>query len=205
VLVNIAIGLIALAVEDDEELANVIIVLTLPVQLLAYQLVSAAAVANLNSRDLGREIDSGDALDVAQERFGDVVGASLRAIGIVVLLSVTIIGVPWAIKRLVKWAFIIQSIIVDGQGGEGSLAYSESLVQGRWWATFGRLLASAIVVGLPVVIVSQVILAAVPGVLGVIASHLPDFIALPYGIITATLIFFDLKQRKARHDNVSAA
>jgi len=123
----------------------------------------------------------------------------------VVLLSLTLIGIPWAIKRLVKWAFIIQSIIVDGQEGEPSLAYSESMVEERWWITFGRLVASGLVVGLPVVIVSQAILLTVPGVLGIIASHIPDFLALPYGIITSTLIYFDLKTRKARHDSISTA
>ena len=205
VLVNVAVGLLAYAVEDDEALSGVLLVAALPVQLVAFQLVSAAAVAGLNSRDQGGEIDSGAALDSAQERFGDVVGASLRATGIVVLLSLTLIGIPWAIKRLVKWAFIIQSIIVDGQEGEPSLAYSESMVEERWWITFGRLVASGLVVGLPVVIVSQAILLTVPGVLGIIASHIPDFLALPYGIITSTLIYFDLKTRKARHDSISTA
>ena len=205
VLVNLAFGLLAYAVEDDEALSSALLFAALPVQFVAYQLVSAAAVARLSSRDLGREIDTGAALDVAQERFGDVVGASLRATGIVVLLSLTLIGIPWAIKRLVKWAFIIQSIIVDEQRGDPSLAYSESLVEGRWWVTLGRLIASGLVIGLPVVIVRQVILLAVPGVLGIIASHIPDFLALPYGIITSTLIFFDLKTRKARHDSISPA
>jgi hypothetical protein len=204
VLVNVAIGLLAYAVEDDEALSSVLLFAALPVQLVAFQLVSAAAVAGLNSRDQGREIDSGAALDSAQERFGDVVGASLRATGIVVLLSVTLIGIPWAIKRLVKWAFIIQSIIVDGQRGEPSLAYSESVVEGRWWITLGRLVASGLVVGLPVVIVSQVILLAMPGVVGIIAAHVLDFLTLPYGIISTTLIFFDLKTRKARHDSSTA-
>jgi hypothetical protein len=79
------------------------------------------------------------------------------------------------------------------------------MVEGRWWITFGRLVASGLVVGLPVVIVSQAILLTVPGVLGIIASHIPDFLALPYGIITSTLIYFDLKTRKARHDSISTA
>lgn len=200
VLVNLAVSLLIFGVEEDEVLASLVSLAGLPVQFVAYQLVSAAVIASLNSRDLGREIESGDALDIAQQRFGDVLGASIRATGIIVLLSITIVGLPWAIKRLVKWAFIIQSVIVDGQGGEPSLAYSESLVLGRWWVTAGRLLVSGLVVGLPAVIVSQIILGAVPGVIGVIASHATDFVALPFGIIVTTLIFFDLKQRRSGDD-----
>jgi len=205
VLVSLAASLLAFGVEGNDTLYTAVVLVTLPVQFVAYQLVSAAVIANLNSRDLGREIDSGDALDVAQDRFNDVVSASVRATAIAFALGVTIVGIPWAIKRLVKWAFVIQSIIVDGQAGEPSLAYSESLVLGRWWLTFGRLLASGLVVGLPAVIVSEVILLAVPGMIGIIASQVTDFLALPFGIISTTLIFFDLKTRKARHDSTSPA
>lgn len=197
VMVNLAVSLIAFGVKDNDALVIAVVYLTLPVQFVAYQLVSAAVIAQLNSRDLGRDLDVGDALDVAQDRFGDVAGASLRSAGITILLAVTVIGLPFAIYRFVRWAFIIQSIVVDGQKGEASLAYSAALVQGLWWVTFGRLLVSAIVLGVPAVIISIAIQEAVPGVLGVIASHSPDFLVLPFGIITTTLIFFDRKLQKA--------
>jgi hypothetical protein len=205
VLVSLAASLLAYGVQDSDVLYTIVVLAALPVQFVAYQLVSAAVIANLNSRDMGREIDAGDALDVAQDRFTDVVSASVRATAIAFALFVTIAGIPWAIKRLVKWAFIIQSIIVDGQTGDASLAYSESLVLGRWWVTFGRLVACGLIVGLPAVIVSEVILLAAPGVIGIIASQVTDFLALPFGIISTTLIFFDLKSRKARHDSISTA
>jgi hypothetical protein len=198
VLVNIAASLIVFGVAGDEEVAQAVLLATLPFQILAYQLVSAAVIAHLLSRDQGRNLDSGDALDVAQDRFGDVVGASVRAVGISVLLAMTVVGLPWAIKRGIKWAFIVQSIIVDGQPGEPSLKYSEALVQGRWWNTFGRLLTAGLILLLPAVILSSLVQLAIPGVIGVILSHATDFLTLPYGMITTTLIFFDLKLRKAR-------
>jgi hypothetical protein len=205
VLVSLAAALLAYGVQNNGALYSFVVLATLPVQFVAYQLVSAALIASLNSRDQGREIDAGDALDMAQDRFRDVVSASVRATAIAFALMVTIVGIPWGIKRLVKWAFVIQAIIVDGQTGKDSLAYSESLVLGRWWGTFGRLVACGLIVGLPAVIVSEVILLAIPGVIGIIASQVTDFLALPFGIISTTLIFFDLKSRKARHDSFSPA
>jgi hypothetical protein len=197
VLVGIAGSLVVYGVgSDDENLATAILYIELPLLLVAFQVVSAAVIARLNARDQGRELDSGDALDLAQEKFGDVVTASLRSTAIVFLLSATVIGLPWAIKRLVKWAFIVQSIVVDGQTSETALSYSESMVQGRWWITFGRIVACALILLLPAAILSQAISAIVPGVLGVIASHATDFVTLPFGMITSTLIFFDLKLRK---------
>jgi hypothetical protein len=196
VLVSVAGGLVIYGLGDDETLTTIALYIELPILLLAFQLVSAAVIARLDARDHGRELESGDALDVAQERFRDVVSASLRATGIVFLLSITVVGMPWAVKRLVKWAFIIPSIVVDAQTGETALAYSESLVLGRWWVTFGRLAASTLVLLLPALVVNQVILAAIPGVAGVILSHVTDFITLPYGMITTALLYFDLKARR---------
>lgn len=196
VLVSVAAGLIVYGLGDDEALTTIALYIELPILLIAFQLVSAAVIARLDARDHGRELESGDALDVAQERFRDVVSASLRATGIVFLLSITVVGIPWAIKRLVKWAFIIPAIVVDAQTGESALGYSESLVLGRWWVTFGRLIASALVLLLPAFVVNQLILAAIPGVAGVILSHVTDFVTLPYGMITTALLFFDLKSRR---------
>ena len=98
--------------------------------------------------------------------------------------------------RAIRWTLIVQSIMLDNQTGESALAYSAALVEGRWWLTFGRLLATGLVVGLPAIILSQIILAAIPGVIGVILAELPYLLVLPFGIITGTLIFFDYSLRK---------
>jgi hypothetical protein len=200
VLVGLAFSLIEYGVGDDDQVITALIVLaSLPVQFIAYELVGAAVVAQINGRDLRQTVTAGDALDVAQDRFGDVIGAAVRSTVIVVLLAFTIVGIPWAFKRGVEWAFLTEAIIIDGQKGEPSLAYSAALVLGNWWGTFGRLLVSGIVIGLPTVMLSSLISVAVPGVIGIIAASAPEFLALPFGIIATTLIFFDLKLRKAEN------
>ena len=197
VLVGLAFSLIEYGVGDDELVTALIILASLPVQFVAYELVGAAVVAQINGRDLGQTMAAGDALDVAQDRFGDVIGAAVRSTAIVFLLAITIVGIPWALKRGVEWAFLTEAIIIDGQKGEPSLAYSAALVLGNWWSTFGRLLVAGIVIGIPTVMLSSLIALAVPGVIGIIASSVPEFLALPFGIIATTLIFFDLKLRKS--------
>ena len=196
VLVGLAFSLIEYGVGDGEAITVLILLASLPVQFVAYELVGAAVVAQINGRDLGQTMAAGDALDVAQDRFGDVIGAAVRSTAIVFLLAITIVGIPWALKRGVEWAFLTEAIIIDGQKGEPSLAYSAALVLGNWWSTFGRLLVAGIVIGIPTVMLSSLIALAVPGVIGIIASSVPEFLALPFGIIATTLIFFDLKLRK---------
>jgi len=197
VLVGLAFSLIEYGVGDGEAITVLILLASLPVQFVAYELVGAAVVAQINGRDLGQTMAAGDALDVAQDRFGDVIGAAVRSTAIVFLLAITIVGIPWALKRGVEWAFLTEAIIIDGQKGEPSLAYSAALVLGNWWSTFGRLLVAGIVIGIPTVMLSSLIALAVPGVIGIIASSVPEFLALPFGIIATTLIFFDLKLRKS--------
>jgi hypothetical protein len=205
VLVSIAGSLISLGVEDSEVWTIVVALAVLPFYFIAYQLVSAAVIALLTGSEGGRTISAGDALDQAQDRFGDVVPASLRATAIVVLLTITIVGLPWAIYRAVRWLLIIQSIMVDGQTSQTALDYSAALVTGRWWLTAGRMFVSALVIGLPTAILSGAILEVIPGVGGVILSDCTAFFAYPYGIIFTTLLFFDYKTRRSRDDSTSFA
>jgi hypothetical protein len=80
----------------------------------------------------------------------------LRSIGrggvIIVLLSVTLIGVPVAIWLTVRWFFILQATMLDGATGKQALERSAASVQGRWWRVALTTLA-------------MLTLAAVPGVI----------------------------------------
>jgi hypothetical protein len=196
VLVGIASSLLLDVFRDDVVATLVVTLLSLAVSYVFYQLCSAAAVAVLNAPGMGRMISSGDALDLAQSRAGDILGASLRSTAIVFLFAFTILGIPWAIKRGVQWAFIIQSVMIDQQGGPTALAYSAALVRGRWWASFGRLLASGFVIALPMGLLSQVLLTAIPGPGGIILSATTNLVVFPIIMIATTLIFLDLKALK---------
>jgi hypothetical protein len=196
ILVSVALSLIQYGLRDETALNLLILFLSVPISIIAFELASAAAVVQLNALDSSRTMTASEALDAAQERFGDVVSASLRSTLIVFLLLVTVIGIPLGIHRAVKWCLMVPSIMLDGQTGETALDYSASLVQGRWWRTAGRLLVTGLIAGVPALVLGGVIASAVPGVAGVILSHVPDLLVAPFGIITVTLIFFDYKLRR---------
>jgi hypothetical protein len=202
VLVGIASSLLLDVFREDIAATLIVTLLSLPVSYVFYQLCSAAAVALLNAPGMGRMISSGDALDLAQSKAGDILAASLRSTVIVFLFAITILGIPWAIKRGVQWAFIIQSVIIDQQDGRSALAYSAALVRRRWWASFGRLLASGFVIALPMGVLSQVLLTAIPGPIGIILSATTNLAVFPIIMIATTLIFFDLKALKQMPDKM---
>jgi hypothetical protein len=119
---------------DDSALG---LVLTLLVgglaNLFAYQAVSAA-VAWLMTTD---EV-AGTGLDAARavaERWRELVSALLRAVLIVGVLLVSVVGIPWGVRQLVRYQFLAQAVMVDGRGGAAALDRSSELVRGRWFHT----------------------------------------------------------------------
>jgi hypothetical protein len=174
----------------------------IPVGFILTVLTSGGLVAFLNRTDAGETVASADALDDAQGRLGPLTGASLRVFFICLLLSVTIIGIPFAIYRIVRWYFISQVIMVEGVTGEAVLARSAELVEGKWWNTLGRLIVMGLVIQIPVGLLSSALSAAFPGVGGILLSSATAFVTTPFGIIASTLMFFDLYVRKApAHDD----
>ena len=68
-------------------------------------------------------------------RRGPLAGGFVRAFAIVYVLLITVIGIPWAIRQLVRYQFLAQAVILDGSDGRAALRRSTELVRGRWWHT----------------------------------------------------------------------
>jgi len=170
---------------------------SLPVIWVIYQLTTAGVVVVLTAFGEGRTISAGDALDAAQDRARDLLLASLRSTLIILLLTISVIGIPWAVKRFVQWSLIVQGIMIDGVGHGQALGHSAALVEGSWWYTLGRLVVAGLVIGLPGSLISGILSGMFPGVVGVILGGCVGFFTLPYPIIATTLIFFHQKAIKA--------
>lgn len=204
VVTSLALSLLAVAI-DDEVVVTLILVVSVIAQFLVFEFVRSAGVVYLDSFDRRLPIPSAESLDQAQQRLGIISGAAVRSSFIVLALAITIVGIPWAVMRLVRWAFLSQEIMLEGKQGEEVLAASAALVQGYWWSTLGRLLVTGIVVGLPTLIVSGIANAVLSDVIAAFVDAALVFVTVPYGILTTTLMYFDLKTRKARHDSIGPA
>jgi hypothetical protein len=80
----------------------------------------------------------------------------------VLVLMVSIVGIPWGIRQLIRYSFVPQTVMIDGCDGKDSLRQSTELVRGRWWYTalmmfvFNLLVAgSGLVAGLLLLLVAQ--------------------------------------------------
>lgn len=77
---------------------------------------------------------------------GQLLAAVARATVIVVALLISVIGIPWGIRALVRYQFAPHAIVLEGHTGHEALRRSTDIVRGRWWWT------AAFVVGVEVAI-----------------------------------------------------
>jgi hypothetical protein len=225
VVANVAFSLVILAITQDlpaaEEISNetsdfstedaieflllggIVTLIALPILFVMQQLVTGASIEYLDETDKGNSIEPGEALDRAQNNLGALVGASMRAALIGIGLCLTVVGIPFAIYRFVRWIFLGQVIMIEGKQGQEVLARSAELVQGRWWNTAGRLIILGLVIQIPVQFLQTALLEAAPGIIGTMLAGATGFIYVPFGIIGLSLMFFDLRSRKGESNDVT--
>jgi hypothetical protein len=176
---------------------QVLFLLMTVVQLAFTLLVSAAIVTAAAAQTLGRDATFADAYAHALDRFSTLWWASLRVLFHVLLFAITIVGIPWAVQRFVRWLFVEQTVVLEGVNTKDALARSANVVIGQWWQALGL----AFVVWLLVVIPNIVGTAAIWGVpvaVGGPIGAIVTAVTTPFLAIGMTLLYFDLKARKER-------
>ena len=175
-------------------------------QLFAQWLASMAIVAAVAGLDAERAPELSHAMrqrapsfsrayGVVLTRFWTLVGASLRAGFHIFLFYISIIGIPWAIQRMVRWLFIHQAVILDGTSARAALSYSADAVAGRWWRTVGIAIILWIIVQVPASVIGALVGFA-PILISGTASAVITAVILPFGVIAMTLLYLDLTARR---------
>jgi hypothetical protein len=178
---------------------------TLPIALIAggigsvvaYVVMTAATAEALRRLEAGQDVRARDAYRGLLPRWKSLLGATAMAVAAMLLLFISIIGIPWAIRQAIRWAFFPQVLVFEGADARGSLRRSSELVRGRWWRTAalsGILiiigLATGLIVGLLVLLFTSAPLPVVN-----IVGALVYVIALPYVAVALTLAYGDRRSR----------
>lgn len=90
---------------------------------------------------IGRDITSGDALRQTLRRYMPYLGGFIIYLLVVVGLSITCIGIPFAIYFGVRWGLYGLPVLFEETPAMGSLRRSTDLVKGTWWRVCGIMLA----------------------------------------------------------------
>ncbi len=180
---------------SDEVAGSIITSLISLGQAAVNLLAGSAIIVAINDKDEGRSAEFGRSYDAAFGRIGTLVMALLRAAFHVVLFAITIVGIPWAIQRAVRWVFIQQTVMIEGATWDQALGKSADVVIGSWWRTLGIWLLITLLAAVPVGI-AQATFVLAPVLVSSIAGALLEALVLPFVAIGTTLLYFDLKIRK---------
>ena len=165
--------------------------------LFASVITTAAVAVILSELDAGHRIRARDAFRQVLGRWRSLIKGMATELGMVVVLTITVLGIPFAIHRFIRWSLFAEACVLDDLSATESLRRSSVLVKGRWWRTFGfTLLVDALAVlsgpllGVGLLLVTDHSLNFIN-----LAASLVYTFTVPYAAIQLTLYYFDLEAR----------
>jgi hypothetical protein len=164
---------------------------------VAQALVAAIAIVVAREALRDREVTFLGALRGVRERFWRVVGAQLLATLGVFLLALTVVGIPFALWKLVGWSFVQQEVLFTDRGFRESFRRSSELTRGRWLRT-ARVILIFYVIGVAAgpILSFALIFTALPLIwINVIGSFVFALL-IPFTALGGTFLFFDLSVRE---------
>jgi hypothetical protein len=172
----------------------------------AVLIANGAAFKAIGDAYLGHTPDWMDSLRYASSRLGALLVLSIAWV-VLVGIGFVLIVLP-GVFLLVAWCVAIPALMLEGKRGFASLGRSFDLVRGRWWATFGRLLAAIVLLIVASVVVGAIIGAIANGVknvtlyvvLGGVSNVIADLLIIPFIAAVLTVIYIDLRVRKEAFD-----
>jgi hypothetical protein len=189
------IGQLAVSLTSDTEVGLYVRDATNPI---AYAVVAAIAIAYLRDLELGRRTNYAIAFGDMIQRFRRVVLGQILNAFLVLLIALTIIGIPFAIWKYVQWQFVQQEIMFKDKGMRDAFRGSTRHVRGNWWRTVrvaGTLWLISIVTG--PVLGFALIFTPLPLAWANVVGTIVFALLVPYVAIGRTLLYWDLS---ARHE-----
>jgi hypothetical protein len=163
--------------------------------LFASVITTAAVAVILDEIDAGRRILAGQAYRRVLRRLRPLTRGMATELLTVIVLTITVIGIPLAIHRFVRWSLFAQACILDDLSGAEALQRSSELVRGQWWRTFGftALVDTLAVLSGPLFGVGLLLLTDHSLNFINLAAALVYAFTVPYAAIQLTLYYFDLE------------
>jgi len=181
--------------------------ITLIPAVLLSTLATAACTRAVAAAYLGRPVDWRASL-----RFGFRKVVPLIAVTILTLLAVLgglVLLILPGIYLGVRLFLASQALVVEDESATGALGRSWALVGGRWWATFGVILVSSVLIlvigGLLQALITAPALASgdsrlLGAILDTVGTIVGNVITIPLQAAVLTILYFDLRVRKEGFD-----
>ena len=186
------------ALEDDKVEGVVAVFVGSLAHALAPILVGAATVLVLREVDRGGDASLRVVLRGLHGELWRLVAIGFVGLIAVVLLVLTVIGIPYAVKKAVDWAFVQQVSGFEGLRGRDAFRGSRRLVRGHWWrvALITSVLLLVLVVTGPFLGVLVIFVTDAPLSTINFFGTLLFALVLPLTSVALTLLYLDLAVRR---------
>jgi hypothetical protein len=158
-------------------------------------LTTAAVAVALRELANDRRTSTASSLRSALQRVRALAAGTVVQYGLVLFLTLTVVGIPLAVWVFIRWSLFTQACVLEGRSGRDSLAASSRLVSGRWWRTFGftavvdvLAVLSGLLFGLGLLLLTAQSLNFVD-----LASSLVYVLTVPLAATALTLYYFSLE------------
>lgn len=160
-------------------------------------LITPALVYAVHEVVAGRKISFTDAYKGILGRSGGIAIGFIIFLAVIVLLSLTTIGLPIAVWLAVKWHFFVQVMIFDREA-RPAVAFTESsrVVRGKWWTTLFALLVYDLMAVIPGILVGFGLLTIGRTAVGFAnsISSILYAVLMPLSVIAVTLLFIERRE-----------
>ena len=154
-------------------------------------IVGPAVIQTYKEMETNEHLSPVDAYKAVLRNIRPIAVPFLKAAVILILLCVTLIGIPVAVWLLVRWLFIPQAVMLDRQLGDDAMKASKETVQHHWLPTAAKALVLTIVGSAPGAIIGLILL--IFGSTTVqftnVAASLIFAVFLPFSLLGLTILY----------------
>ncbi len=133
------------------------------------------------------------------KRLLQVVGGTFLMVAV---LALSVVGIPWAISRSIRWLFVAQAVLLDDVHPRQAMTMSEQAVAGRWWQTAATSVLLTVIGSWAAPLFGIVILVTFSPAISYVnwLSSLIYAVMVPISVIGLTLLYWRLRGEPAPAD-----
>lgn len=167
--------------------------------LVVAPLIAAATIDVVQRLSAGERPHAGRSIQAGLDIFLPVfVAVVLAGIGIAIGLVALILP---GLFLAVRWLFVPQAVVIDGARAGEALRGSWRLTSGYWWRTFLVVVLANVIAFLPATLLVLPLQALAESAdrqaIALAGMILTESLTAPFVAIVATLLFFDIRARRA--------
>ena len=143
-VISLLIGIVTVSAIDSGEFSMAMLTLVIGILSLISSVIMLFVIGGLVFGSaqvfLEVQIDANAAFNQAKRRFWPYLGSNFLYALVIGLLTITLIGIPFAIFFGFRWIFCSLAAVFEEKSAVRALKRSSELVKGGWWRVFGMMI-----------------------------------------------------------------